>query len=165
MNRFLIASLLAISATACTHAVLSSALQSSLDEKKIMTSTANLTLSIVNLQAREEKRLPIGASPNPNRDIGFASVFLRLENAKENGVSVTIQRIEIRNAANGSVQMSSTSPQEVGLRPLENSELAFHLTNKTGYSNDNNSVKAVIIYQVGDQEGVIESNTVEIQRY
>ncbi|HEY9667091.1 MAG TPA: hypothetical protein V6C91_09810 [Coleofasciculaceae cyanobacterium] len=129
----------------------------------VISSTANISLKNITLQAREEKTPPDGVPNQPNRDIGFASVFLRLENAKEEDVSLTIQRIEIRNIADGNIQLSDSSPQQIGLRPLENSEVVFHLTNKTGYS-QHNSVKAVITYTIGERLQVIESTPVEVER-
>jgi hypothetical protein len=123
----------------------------------------NLEIKTVTLQAREEKRLPTGQAPTANRDIGFASVFLRLENPKEKDINLIIKSIQIQNVSDGSLQMASQSPQEIRLRPLENSENAFHLTNKTGYSGQG-QVKAVITYQLGNQEAVIESSAVEVNR-
>jgi hypothetical protein len=128
-----------------------------------MSSTANISIKSITLQAREEKTPPDGVPNQQNRDIGFASVFLRLENAKEEDVSLTVQRIEIRNTADGNVQLSDSSPQQIRLRPLENSEVVFHLTNKTGYSK-HNQVKAVISYTIGDRLQVIESTSVEVER-
>lgn len=128
-----------------------------------MSSLENISIKNITLQAREEKTPPDGVPHQQNRDIGFASVFLRLENAKEEDVSLTVQRIEIRNTSNGNVQLSDSSPQVIRLRPLENSEVVFHLTNKTGYS-QHNQVKAVINYTIGDRMQVIESTPVEVER-
>jgi hypothetical protein len=124
----------------------------------------DLQIKSVTLSAREEKRQPIGQALTPNRDIGFASVFLRLENPKQKDVNLIIKSIQIQNISDGSLQMISQSPQEIRLRPLENSENAFHLKNKTGYSGLG-QVKAVITYQVGDQVAIIESNPVEVNRH
>lgn len=129
-----------------------------------MSSEKNISISEVTLQAREEKKLPLGATPNPNRNIGFASVFIRLENPHEADVNLTIKNIEIRNTSDKKVQMAQSSPQEILLKPLENSEEVFRLTNKTGYSK-NNKVKAVITYQIGEQEEIIESKPTEIERF
>lgn len=132
--------------------------------QNLMFSTENILISEVTLQAREEKKLPSGANPNPNRDIGFASVFVRLENPQESNVKLTIKNVEIRNTYDNKVQIAQSSPQEIILKPLENSEEVFRLTNKTGYSK-NNKVKAVITYQIGEQEEIIESKPTEIERF
>jgi hypothetical protein len=131
--------------------------------KATMPSSVNAVLKSVTLLAREEKTPPLGVPANANRSIGFASVFLRLENPKEKDVSLTVQRVEIRNTVDGNVQLSDSSPQQIHLRPLENSEIVFHLTNKIGYS-QHNQVKAVINYTIGDRTQLIESTPVEVQR-
>lgn len=129
-----------------------------------MSSIANISIKNITLQAREEKTPPDGVPDRQNRDIGFASVFLRIENPKEEDVSLTVQRVEIRNTADGAVQLSDSSPQQIRLRPLENSEVVFHLTNKNGYS-EHKQVKAVINYRIGDRMQVIESTPVEVERW
>ncbi len=123
----------------------------------------NVQIKSVTLLAREEKRLPLGQLPDPNRAIGFASVFLRIENSNEEDANLVIQKIEIRNASDGTVQAFSQLPQEIRLRPLENAENVFHLTNQTGYLGQGN-VKAVITYQIGSQMYVIESAPVDVER-
>lgn len=126
--------------------------------------SSNLEIKIVTLLAREEKSPPPGKAPTSNRDIGFASVFIRLENTQEKDTNLIIKSIKIQSVADGSLQMASQYPQEIRLKPLENSENAFHLTNKTGYSRQG-QVKAVITYQLGDQVSVIESSPVEVERH
>lgn len=128
-----------------------------------MTSIDGLLIKSVTLQARDEGSLPIGVTPDPNRDIGFATVFMHLENHTEANVKLTIEHIEIRNTSNGEVQLKMFSPQTIVLHPLEYSEEVFQLTNKTGYSS-HNRVKAVINYQVGEQVSTIESAPVEVER-
>jgi hypothetical protein len=124
------------------------------------THTVNLIKSVT-LLAKEEKHPPLGVPQQPNRDIGFASVFLRLENQKTENVELIIQKIEIRNVSNGRIQMVSQQPEKIHLHPLENSENAFQLTNKTGYGGQK-KVQAVITYQLGSQIYVIESEPVEV---
>lgn len=123
-----------------------------------------LEVKNVTLLAREEKSPPPGKAPTSNRAIGLASVFIRLENTQEKDINLIIKSIQIQSVADGSVQVASQSPQEVRLRPLENSENVFHLTNKTGYSGQG-QVKAVITYQLEDQVAVIESSPVEVKRH
>lgn len=156
---------LAIS-TACSSARLTGVnhLQVSANSDTAMISTTNISIKSVTLLAREERMPPDGASHQQNRDIGFASVFLRLENLKQEDVHLTIRSIEIQNTVDGKVQLVSSSPQEILLRPLENSELAFHLTNKTGYSSLG-KVKAVLTYQMGESVGTLESRPVEVERF
>ncbi|WP_408019904.1 hypothetical protein [Scytonema tolypothrichoides] len=123
----------------------------------------SVQITQVNLLAREEKRLPVGQQPTPNRDIGFASVFLRLENPQEANYQITIQKIKIVNVSNGQSQNFSYSPQKITMRPLENSEQAFHLKNKTGYVGTD-KVKAVVIYQIGEQVNTMTSAPVKVER-
>lgn len=132
--------------------------------KKNMSSEKNILISEVTLQAREEKNLPSGGQSIPNKEIGFASVFLRLENTQESNVNLIVKNIEIRNTSDEKIQIKKTSPQKINLKPLENSEEVFHLTNKTGYS-EKNRVKAVITYQIGEKSQKIESKPIEIERF
>ncbi len=117
----------------------------------------------VTLISREQKTPPLGIAQKPNRDIGLAAVFLRLENQLLDNVTVSIKSIEIRNVADNKLQNFHLSPQKIQLKPLENSEVVFHLKNQTGYFN-HQQVKAVVTYQINEQATVIESPGVEIER-
>ncbi|MDJ0690787.1 MAG: hypothetical protein QNJ41_20050 [Xenococcaceae cyanobacterium MO_188.B32] len=130
----------------------------------IMLSAKDIFIKSVTLLARETITPPDGVPPQLNRDIGFATVFIRLENAKEENAIVTIKNIEIRNASDDTLQPFIQSPQEIYLKPLENSKISFDLTNKTGYIG-RDKVKAVVTYQIGEQTKVIESEPVEVDRY
>ena len=114
---------------------------------------------------------PKGVRPQPNRDIGFASVFLRIENTKEENTILTIKNVEIRNASDGTVQAFSRPPQEIHsipeeirLTPLANAEIGFHFTNKTGYLGQD-KVRAIVTYQIGEQVSVVMSDPVEVNRH
>lgn len=127
-------------------------------------SSKNVKIKSITLLARQETSPPLGIPSASNRDMGFASVFLRLENSSEQNTKLIIQKIEIRNASDEKVQKFSQQRQEIHLHPLENSENAFHLTNKTGYVG-HDRVKAVITYKVGFQVSVIESDPVNVKRH
>ena len=148
----------------CQPQIFSDNINTQVSEQKLMFSQANILISSIILQAREEKSLPPGATPNLNRDIGFASVFMSLENLQEVDATLIVRNIEIRNTADNRLQIAQSSPQKIVLKPLEKSEEVFHLTNKTGYSK-NNKVKAIITYQIDDQVEVIESKPTEIERF
>jgi hypothetical protein len=122
-----------------------------------------VSIKSIRLLVREERISPPGIPPQANRDIGFASVFIHLENHCEENVTFVIQKIEIRNVSDGRLQAFSQPPQEIQLKPLEISEVVFHLTNKTGYSGQD-KVKAIVTYQIGDRVNVIESEPVEVNR-
>lgn len=164
MYKFFIVFTITTLIESCSFRVFSESTNAQVFPQSLMSSKKTISISQVTLQAREEKNLPLGATPNSNRDIGFASVFLRLENPQEADVNLTIKNIEIRNISDNKVQIAQSSPQEIILKPLENSEEVFRLTNKTGYSK-NNQVKAVITYQIGEQKQVIESKVTEIERF
>lgn len=115
----------------------------------------------VTLIAREQNLPPLGVPVDAQRNIGFASLFIRLENPQETLVTVTISKIEIRNSSNGQLQDFQQTPQVIQLKPLENSELAFQLTNKSGYAGKD-KVKAIVTYRIKDQSSVIESEAVEV---
>lgn len=125
---------------------------------------SNQLVKTVRLLAREEKSPPPGLPDSPDRPIGFAAVFLQLENPQQTDVTVEIQRIEIRNAQTGNVQLEQTTPQTIRLRPLENSTNDFHLTNRSGYI-ATGPVKAIVTYQIAGKTQVIESSAIEIERH
>jgi|GEM_PF-2889312 hypothetical protein len=127
-----------------------------------MSSNQGIIVKTVSLIAREEKNPPIGTTVKSNVNIGFASVFLSLENQNLADANFVIKSIEIRDISNNSLQDFKSSCQTVKLKPLENSTVAFHLTNKTGYKMG--KVKAIIKYQLGQQIKVIESGAVGVDK-
>lgn len=115
------------------------------------------------LIAREELGSPPGQRFSPDRNIGFATVFLQANNKSLVEAELTILSVEIQDVDNGSLQMKVDTPEIIRFHALENLVKYFHLTNKSGYSTQN-LVKAVVFYQVNGQELVIESEPVEIER-
>jgi hypothetical protein len=134
----------------------SSQLQSKAVNKKVMIK--------VSLLSQENKLPPLGVPPQANRDIGFATVFLTLENHQQKNQTVKIKKIEIRNVADHKLQFFKFKPQSIELKPLENSVIDIHLTNKTGYSGKD-QVKAIITYQIGEQVNKIESEPVKVDKH
>lgn len=126
-----------------------------------MPRTNNIVIKNLTLMAREEKLPPLGQPPKPNRDIGFADVFLTVENTKEAKTTLVIEKIQIQDAINGSLQLVSQNPEAIHLNPLENSVNDFHLTNKTGYATKG-QVKAIVTYRINDQVQVIQSAAVDV---
>ncbi|MFM8005016.1 MAG: hypothetical protein ACKO86_08730 [Dolichospermum sp.] len=53
----------------------------------------------------------MGVPIDPQRNIGFASVFLRLENPQLTPVTVRVTKVEIRNLSNEELQSFQHSPQ------------------------------------------------------
>lgn len=149
--------ILALTITACSFLPANAKNQKvSQPIKAAMPANQDILIKSVTLISREQKTPPLGVAKKPNRDIGFASVFLRLENKLLDNVTVSIKSIEIRNVGDGKVQNFHQPPQEIHLKPLENSEIVLHLTNKTGYFG-HQQVKAVVTYQIKEQVTVIES--------
>jgi hypothetical protein len=165
MVRLLVLLMVIATSTSCRHALFAQA--NNVEQTPVgetnMSSATDLFIRRVTLRAREEKRPPLGVPPQLNRDIGFASVFLKIENLTEANATLRVDKIEIRNASNSHLQAFSYSPQDIHLKPLEHSEIVFHLTNKTGYSGQDN-VKAVVTYQTAGQVSVVESEPVEVKR-
>ena len=128
-----------------------------------MSTETEIIVRGIELQAREEKQPPKGVEPRSDRDTGFATVFLRFDNPQHQTVSLTVRRIEIRNAVTGRVELLSQPVQDIVLGPLENGEFAFYLTNRTGYGWGDRA-KAVVTYQVGNQITTVESDPTEISR-
>jgi hypothetical protein len=127
-----------------------------------MNSNKSLVKKVI-LIAREENLPPLGVPIDPQRNIGFASVFLRLENPQLTSVTVRVTKVEIRSLSNGELQSFQQSLQEIQLKPLENSEVVLQLTNKSGYA-AKDQVKAIVTYQIGDKISIIESEPVEVSR-
>jgi hypothetical protein len=159
----LILLLLTVITTACSDLSLqaSNHLLQSPSPKNSMITTSPIIVSVFELIAREERIPPLGVPENPNRDTGFASVFVRLENPQEKTIKVMIEKIEIRNEYDGKLQFFTFSPQTIELKPLENSEIAFQLSNKIGYGGQE-KVKAIVTYRIGNQVKVIDSEAVSV---
>ncbi|MBD2319219.1 MAG: hypothetical protein ACLBM1_04615 [Cuspidothrix sp.] len=118
----------------------------------------------VSLLAREEKLPSIGIRPDANRDIGFATVLLTLENHQEKHQTIIIQNIEIYSIADNQLQPFGFTSRQIELKPLENAMIDIHLSNKIGYFGQG-GVKAVVTYQFGNQVDKIESEVVDIDRH
>lgn len=116
------------------------------------------------LIAREEKLPSIGIRPDANRDIGFATVLLTLENHQEKNQTIIIQNIEIYSVADNQLQPFAFTSKQIDLKPLENAMIDLHLTNKTGYLGQGR-VKAVVTYQIGARLDKVESESVDIERH
>lgn len=155
--------ILALTITACSLLPSSASSQEVLPSVNIMPTNQAILVKSVILISREQKTPPLGVGQKPNRDIGLAAVFLRLENKLLDKVTVSIKSIEIRNVTDDKLQNFHQFTQKIQLKPLENSEVVFHLKNQTGYF-DHQQVKAVVTYQINEQVTVIESPGVEIER-
>lgn len=124
-----------------------------------MSFTTDVIVKQITLQVREEKFSPDGAAPKADRDVGFADVFLSVENLKQEQVNIVVKQIQILDAATNRVQLTTHHPIKVQLHSLESSVNDFHLTNKTGFKGVK-TLKAVVIYQVGDRTQTVESEVV-----
>ena len=78
------------------HSQLSSHLQSKAVNKKVMIK--------VSLLSQENKLPPLGIPPQAHRDIGFATVFVSLENHQMKNQTVIIKNIEVRNVSDHKLQ-------------------------------------------------------------
>jgi hypothetical protein len=129
-----------------------------------MISSTGFILHISQFIARDDHSLPTGIIRQANRDIGRATIFVSLENHQKISQTFIIQNIEIRNSSNNFVQPFVFEPKQIELKPLENSVIDVHLTNKTGYVGQDR-VKAIVTYKIGDQVNVIESKVVDVDRH
>lgn len=116
------------------------------------------------LLAKEEKRLIPGGDPSPNRDVGFATVLVQLENLTEQETRLTVKQIQILSTAGGQQQMVSPISEEIRLQPLEQSESDFYLSNRTGYSTEG-PVKAIVTFQAGEQTYTADSLPIDVRRF
>ena len=126
--------------------------------------TANgITLKPITLQAREEKNPPVGQPLSTDRNIGFADIFLQLENHREVPAVVLIEKIQIQAVTTGRVYMALTAPQTIHLRPLEYSAQDFHLTNKTGFAGQG-AIQAIVTLNIADQSITLTSPALSVDR-
>lgn len=119
---------------------------------------------ISQLIAKEEINSPTGGIYHSDRDIGFISIFLNLENHHTVSQNVEIQNVEIYNGSSQPLRSFVFEPRAVTLNPLEHSQLVFHLSNKTGFS-EQEQVKAIVLYKVQEQNYTIESELVQVKKY
>ncbi len=124
-------------------------------------------LKQVTLQAREERNPPLGRPSRQrpaqtDRPIGFAEVFIRLENPSEQDLQIRLQRIDIL-SQDGQRQPFTSEAKEIRLRPLENAEHLIRLTNLSGYSSPQ-PVRAVITYSLQGKTYRAETVAVAIDR-
>jgi hypothetical protein len=123
------------------------------------------SVKIVQFIPTQENKPPLGVPQKADRDVGFATVFVGLENPQETEVEIAILNIEIRNVSDGRLQdfQQAQLPQTIKLKSLENSQIAFYLSNKTGYLGSDR-VKAIVIYKIGSRIISIESEAVELPK-
>jgi len=132
------------------------ALNSSFDNEDI-------AISISQLICREEIQLPLGLPSQADRDIGFASVFLNLENSQEQMRLVVIKNVEIRSTLNDQLQSFNFEQRVIHLNPLEHAVIDIHLSNKIGYVAQG-EVSAVVTYEIDGRAHVMRSEAVEVER-
>ncbi|MCF2145845.1 hypothetical protein IQ276_005090 [Desmonostoc muscorum LEGE 12446] len=128
-----------------------------------MTNHNGISIAKVTLTAREEKRPPVGQPAKSDRDIAFATVFIDIENTKQENADLVIEKIQIQDAVDSNVQLVKDTPEEIRLKPLENSVNDFRLTNKVGYATKG-QVKAVVTYRIANQVQEIQSPVVNVDR-
>ena len=153
---------LSSSVLACTRLIANSS-PSPLSTQHTMLSTS-VSIKRTSMIAREETLPPLGTTAKPDRPIHSAAVFIELENLQEADSIVRIQKIEIKNSANGRVELLSQKPEEILLRSLQSSIRDFHLTQPGTYSGVG-KVKAIVTLQINNKTQVIESDAVEVERY
>lgn len=133
-----------------------------LPTNEVLMSSNSVVVKAVRLIAREQRKPLIGQLSTSNRDIGFATVFLTIENLTQEDANLVIERIQIEDARSANVQMENQNQMEVRLKPLENSVNDFHLINRVGYSTQN-CVKAIVTYRIGQEIHVVSSDPVEVE--
>jgi uncharacterized protein YcfL len=127
--------------------------------------SSGIRLNNITVFAHEEASKPPAKLKTSSRhSVGFASVFLNVENLKQADTSLVIKQIQIQTVADGKVQMAIQPQEKISLSSFQNDEYVYHLSNQAGYP-DQHRVKAVVVYHIGDQTETVESDPIEIQRY
>ena len=130
--------------------------------KKNIMSKISVTQPL-NLQVwQNDRRLtPPGASPNPNRPVGFASLSFTFENKTEQTLTLKLQAIEVR-AVDSKRLLMSLPARDLILKPLEIAPQRYQLSNQEGYGNVD-KVEALVIYQLDGQSYTMRSAPVNIR--
>lgn len=161
MIRLMTSSILILSLMACSHQLFAQSLLYTTGDSSMVTTKTGININQVNVIAWEERSLPPGSTPDPQREIGFASVVIELENTSQHLVPVTIRQVQIRNLFG--VQLSTTQPQTLVLKPLERADYPIRLTNQTGFTGFG-QVKAIATLDINGQTQVVESDAIAVQR-
>jgi len=158
-------SILSLTLLACAQASSQETVRHSPGDPHAVITSELIALENFSVTPRQENNSPIGASPDPNRNIGFADVFLDLTNSTENNMSITIESLEIRNTQSNDVEMQLASSEELSLGPLQPLNHVFNLKKKAGYS-ELDVVKAVMTYRINNGPIVsLESASTGIEMY
>lgn len=157
MSRMLCLTGLACAAIACT-----SPHSQSSPPPPAMPSPTPASIQTVTLIAQQETLPPLGTPPQSDRPIGFASIFLTLENPSDRTQSLELLNIEVIAVDNGKTQLRSDAAQTIKLMPLENAVLDIQLNNREGYGTEG-EVKAIATYRINDTIHIVESPTVKIR--
>ncbi len=120
-----------------------------------------LLLKNCKVTARTEMQPPVGSINAEKRPLGFATIFLDLENTQNVAQQVTIDHIEVQDDR-GRVQWAQMQPQVMTIQPLEYRANDFHL--KQSGSLSRGKVKAVVYYQMGTARGQLVSDWVAIEQ-
>lgn len=155
---------LALVAIACTAPTSQSSPPPTTMQSNAIQSTAvqPALIQTATLIAQQEQLPPLGTQPEANRPIGFASIFLTLENPSDRPQTLELLKVEVIAVENDSIQLSTDQAQTHRLMPLENAVLDIQLNNQSGYQT-RGAVKAIATYRIGNQTHRIESLAVEIR--
>lgn len=124
-------------------------------------SMVTITASLV---AREDRLPPLGLPPNPNREIGFATVVVHLDNPQDARQVVTLEAIDILSEPEQQPQPFVFKPRTLELKPMERSVVDIHLSNRTGFP-AKGRVKAFVRYHLGSGPvATVASEAVAIER-
>ncbi len=124
------------------------------------------------LIAREAAIPTIGEANTPDRPIGFASVFLTIENPVNAEQSLVLETVEVVSVETREVFFTQPEPQTITLMPLENMELDVQLQNQRGYP-ATEQVRAIATYYITHHSSTdddilgpyrIDSPVVEVER-
>ena len=152
---------LTASIVACTRLIANGSPNPSLANPSMSSSVAVKHTSLI---AREQTMPPLGVTSQEELPVKSAAVFVELENLQEADTKVLVQKIEIRNASNGHLELIQQKPQEILLRPLQTSIRNFHLT-RGGIYEKQSQVKAIVTLQINGRTHVVESDAIAVEPY
>jgi hypothetical protein len=118
----------------------------------------------VSLAAREDTLPPLGIPPKPDRDVAYATVFVKLANQRDTHQSVTLQALVIRSEPEQQHEPFAFTPRTVELKPLEHVLVDIHLRKPTVFL-AKERVRAIVRFQVGRESvATVVSEAVAIER-
>ncbi|MGF1495267.1 MAG: hypothetical protein ACFB8W_00365 [Elainellaceae cyanobacterium] len=122
-------------------------------------------ISQVSLIAREEPLPPLGVETPTDYPVGYADIFLTIENPRNQEAQIVLQQVTLlsdRGQVLPFTEENHNLPRAIPLGPMENAIIDLHRSSLTGYS-QTATVRAIVTYEVDGVTYRIESSGAAIR--